>query len=529
MIKQISIYGYKSLKKFKMGFEPGVNIIVGDNDVGKTSILEAINLVLTGQLSGKSIFSEISPYIFNSDIVTEFIKNIGKPDAFPPRIVIEAIFYENDQTARLKGINNTSREDVPGISLSIDLDPQYSEEFKHYIQTPSEVISVPTEFYSVSWLYFNGNAVGGRGNLLKSTYIDASSIRFSSSSDKFINKVVNDTLSDKDRAMLSLEYRKLRHSFSEIEEVKSINKGLSEKGKAVATGEFKVSVDISSKSAWDSVLIPYLDEIPFHFLGMGKQSKLKIGFALSATVEKTTVFLIEEPENHLSFSNMNILMDRISTLCKDRQAIISTHSNFVLNKLGIDRLHLMKNQSVLTLSKLTPSTVSYFKRLPGYDTLRILLAKKVILVEGPTEELVLQRAYFDKYGMLPLAKGVDIISVRGLAFKRFLEISQKLNIETIVVTDNDGAPEKVVEKYKDFATVACIKLLYPVDPKLSTFEIAMASRNSLDIFNKVLATSYTSESELLAYLLNNKTEWALKALEATEKLDYPEYIKNAIE
>jgi predicted ATP-dependent endonuclease of OLD family len=189
----------------------------------------------------------------------------------------------------------------------------------------------------------------------------------------------------------------------------------------------------------------------------------------------------------------------------------------------------MKNQSVLTLSKLTPSTVSYFKRLPGYDTLRILLAKKVILVEGPTEELALQRAYFDKYGILPLAKGVDIISVRGLAFKRFLEISQKLNIETIVVTDNDSAPEKVVEKYTDFATVECIKLLYPKDPEISTFEIAMVACNSLDNFNNVLGTVYPSKPELLAYLLNNKTEWALKVLEATEKLEYPEYVKNAIE
>jgi predicted ATP-dependent endonuclease of OLD family len=45
--------------------------------------------------------------------------------------------------------------------------------------------------------------------------------------------------------------------------------------------------------------------------------------------------LIEEAENHLSHSNLNALIEHISKNRGDRQLLITTHSSFVLNKLGI--------------------------------------------------------------------------------------------------------------------------------------------------------------------------------------------------
>lgn len=45
------------------------------------------------------------------------------------------------------------------------------------------------------------------------------------------------------------------------------------------------------------------------------------------------------------------------------------------------------------MTVLTPDTYSYFKKLPGYDTLRLILAHRVILVEGPSDDLIVQHAY----------------------------------------------------------------------------------------------------------------------------------------
>ena len=88
------------------------------------------------------------------------------------------------------------------------------------------------------------------------------------------------------------------------------------------------------------------------------------------------------------------------------------------------------------LKNLPVDTQSYFKRLLGYDTLRLILARKVILVEGPSDESVIQRAFLVKYGTLPIEAGVDVINVRGLSFARFLDIAKELKNEFRVVTDN---------------------------------------------------------------------------------------------
>src|SRR5690606_3720820 len=101
----------------------------------------------------------------------------------------------------------------------------------------------------------------------------------------------------------------------------------------------------------------------------------------------------------------------------------------------------------LYFKDLEDTTHKYFKKLSGYDTLRLILCKKAILVEGDSDELVVQKAYMDKHeGKLPIEDNIDVISVRSLAFKRFLEIAKELKHPTAVVTDNDGKYEEKITK-----------------------------------------------------------------------------------
>ena len=71
-------------------------------------------------------------------------------------------------------------------------------------------------------------------------------------------------------------------------------------------------------------------------------------------------------------------------------------------------------------SVLPADTARYFSKLSGYDTLRLLLSEASILVEGDSDELVVQRAYMDGHGgRLPIQDGIDVVSV-GTSFLRFL-------------------------------------------------------------------------------------------------------------
>jgi putative ATP-dependent endonuclease of OLD family len=49
---------------------------VGDNEAGKSTIIEAIHLALTGLYSGKYLKNELSQYAFNNEIVAEYIQSL---------------------------------------------------------------------------------------------------------------------------------------------------------------------------------------------------------------------------------------------------------------------------------------------------------------------------------------------------------------------------------------------------------------------------------------------------------------------
>lgn len=51
-ISEVTIHNFKGIKELEIQFDKGVNIIMGDNGVGKTSIMEALALSFGGLLSG---------------------------------------------------------------------------------------------------------------------------------------------------------------------------------------------------------------------------------------------------------------------------------------------------------------------------------------------------------------------------------------------------------------------------------------------------------------------------------------------
>jgi putative ATP-dependent endonuclease of OLD family len=141
------------------------------------------------------------------------------------------------------------------------------------------------------------------------------------------------------------------------------------------------------------------------------------------------------------------------------------------------------------------------------------------LVEGPSDELIVQRAYCDKFSNIPIQNGIDVISV-GLTFKRFLEIAKLINKDISVVTDNDRDFEnKITKKYEEFSTDTFIKIFADNRNHLNTLEPQIVDANSSDLktFAKIVGVDFTkcNTAELISdYLIKNKTDWALKVFEA---------------
>jgi putative ATP-dependent endonuclease of the OLD family len=533
-IKKIKIEGFKAFRKFKLDLNKNVNIIVGDNESGKTTLLEAINLVLACQFDGRRIQYELNPYVFNSDMVKDYFDAIKKGEhPLPPQILIEAYFEDgqSNELAKLRGTNNSEGEDCPGLYLKVELNEDFAHDFEEYTHGKDNPDIMPTEYYKIAWRSFADRSVINRNLPFSSKIIDTSLVRGYQAPNKYLSRIISDVLEEDQRLLLSMAYRKLKHLFMREEGIESINKHLADKKGDVTAKNLTVSMDMSARSTWESSITAHLDEIPFDSVGKGEQCRIQMKLAIEAAGD-SNVLLVEEPENHLSHSNMCRLIEEITQRGADRQIVLTTHSNFVLNKLGIDNLKLLSPRGdTMTLTDLSAGTRDYFMKLPGYNTLRLLLSRKTILVEGPSDELIVQKVYKKQHGKLPLEDGVDVISVGSLAFNRFLEIGKLLKLHIRVVTDNDGDVDRLKKKYADYLDeekAGNIKICYDNDEACKTLEHQLLKANSFNVLKRVLDKDFESDQDLLTYMLNNKTDSALKVFNSNENLVFPEYINNAV-
>jgi len=157
------------------------------------------------------------------------------------------------------------------------------------------------------------------------------------------------------------------------------------------------------------------------------------------------------------------------------------------------------------------------------------LAKSVILVEGPSDELMIQRAYLDEHDRLPIEDGIDVINVRGLSFKRFLDLAIQLKRRVRVVTDNDGkAVQEVLGRYSEYTSHNCVSLHVGEDPSLRTLEFQMARANGVSRLNSILGTDFSDETELVDHMLADKTSAALAIFESEQAISMPQYIRDAV-
>lgn len=69
-IEKVIIQNFKRFKNpFEIKFNENINLLVGDNESGKSTILEAIHVALTGIYAGRSIRNQLSAYLFNREVV----------------------------------------------------------------------------------------------------------------------------------------------------------------------------------------------------------------------------------------------------------------------------------------------------------------------------------------------------------------------------------------------------------------------------------------------------------------------------
>ena len=278
MIKKIIINNYRIFRNFELAFNDHLNILVGDNDIGKSTVVEAINLALTSRLNGKFLAYEMTPYLFNAQTTREYVSQLASdPKTTPPEVIIELYLQDQPGCEILCGSNNLDGSESYGVRLRIALDPDFREESNEFVKEPTQVSLVPTEYYKVEWVGFSGNGISYRSIPATASLIDASTIRLQSGADFYLQGIIGEHLTNKERVELSRSYRSLREKFSDNEAVKTVNAKLSGSKGDISNKSLSLSIDISQRYTWESSLAARLLIIS-HSILSAKVNKIRSKF-----------------------------------------------------------------------------------------------------------------------------------------------------------------------------------------------------------------------------------------------------------
>lgn len=506
-IKKIKLHNFKRFKDVDIVFDENLNLLIGDNEAGKSSILSAIDIVLSGSRYKVEIAGLES--IFNVDVINEFLES-DKNIIDLPKLFIE--IYLNEQgNHHTNGKYNSEGIECDGLLFECDYDEDLSGEIRDILSEENPCF--PFEYYKVSFKTFACESYTGYKKFLKHLLIDNTKISNEYAVNDYVKTAYTTVVDGVKQNEYEYKYRQHKSNF----ELKILNELNNE-------SEHKFTVKTNTKSNLATDLTISENNIDIENKGKGRQCFIKTEFALKRNNSELDAVLIEEPENHLSHTNIKKLISSINNASS--QIFIATHNSLISTRLDLRKVIFLNSnsQKVIKLDSLSNETAKFFIKAPDNNILEFVLSKKVILVEGNAEFMLMDAFFKNVTGSELPNSDIHIISVGGISFKRYLELAKLLNIKTAVIRDNDKDFQRnCVDNYSDYIGDN-IKIFYEDDNKKYTFEVSIYKTNT-EICNELFTDGDTQD-----YMLKHKAESAFKLLyEKEDEIITPEYIKKAIE
>ena len=411
-----------------LNFTEGLNVLIGENDSGKTAIIDAIKIVLKTH-SYEYIKIETDDFYNNSDRLRIELKFKGFLDE-------EAKNFTEWLTWEGQGENST-----PILRVFYDV------RRKDYKILPSEVrVGEDTE----------GNRLTAEAKeFLKITYLrplrDAESGLVPKRNSRLSQILLGDNIFKVDKHFLVNKFRnindELKKYFNEGEG-SSIKENINKYIKGFYGQEKEVIFDTASndiKSILEklSLLLSGEDNV-----GLGTLNRIFMAMELlhldKENREGLRLGLIEELEAHL---HPQAQMQVIETLQKQNkvQLIITTHSPNLASKIKLENLIICNGNNTFPMGKdyteLNEDSYVFLEKFLDVTKSNLFFAKGVILVEGWAEEILIP-SLAKAIGIDLTAKGVSVVNIGNVGFDHYSKIFLRKNapfmdIPVAVVTDCD--------------------------------------------------------------------------------------------
>ncbi len=518
-IKHLTIEGFKKFVSFQMDFNEHMNILVGENEAGKSTILDALRTVLNQQYrnADKAILRDL----FNVDMVKEFQKHPGIRTL--PRIKIE-VQLELDPNRKdadyFYGQVYGSRTQQPekyGIRFECSFDEELGDGLNEIINDGK----IPYEYYSLTWTTFANRPYQMVKRPINFISIDTA------------NNGVVSSFNYYNRSLFASKYDESTRTKAKNTFRDKLDQAFEQTGLPPIDEKRKFGID-GKKVVLETVLSVYEDSIPLENRGSGMESLIKTKIALDRG-SGLNVIMMEEPENHLSFTTLRKMLQEISNQQKTSQIIVATHSNMIASRLNLNNVLWITDQGAKSLSNVDRDVADFFVKADDNAFLQLLLSKKAILVEGATEFLLVPSFYQRLTGKSIEEDEVMVISCNGISYKKYLKIAESTNKKIAVITDNDGNQERIGEADAFNKAHDLQHVFMAGDIRDWTWEVCIYNKNTA-LLDKLIETQPGAQyrfhandyGAVLGRMLNNKVDIAFLMLTSSKEYEVPQYVKDAI-
>ena len=472
-LKQFIIQGYRSIRRLYLTFNKGVNIIIGENNSGKTAIIDALRICL----SYGNQFRDI--YI---DKDKDFFVDVNNPLHDAKEILFDMIFEYEDpiEAAVFTDFISQDRND-PSIQ-TIQLHFKYSYEIRNDNRVlrwsvwggDNEGQIVPPEALQlINFTYLSPlrDAVEklrphARGNKIAELYKNLKGFKLDDAPDEaditFLNKEKKVELAKKLQDAVDDDEWNTIIKTGETKVQEHI-KGASIIGKepSVAFSFLPYSYDGIINNVEVKSPIPGRDSF-FEITqnGLGENNIIYAATVLGDLINSNQgnfaerdhfyeALLIEEPEAHLHPQKQNTFFKYLNTFeDKGLQLFITSHSPTITAKANLDYLIVLQKQKnkikafTLGNSELEPDNRKYLSKFLDVTKSQLFFSNGTILVEGISEALLLP-TFARKLGYDLDKYGIEIVNVGGVAFEHFAKLynsmskRKRMAAKCSLITDDD--------------------------------------------------------------------------------------------
>lgn len=573
-LSKVKICNYRNLKEVEISMNR-ITILIGENNSGKSNILKALTLPflndevgnLNKNLGWHDVNNSAKDSYFN--FLSSNIEKIKKHEIevqefskFIPVVSVEVTFSPDgaDEYYVHKWLTSVDTDD-----------PQYSIQYKYSVQNPQKLLDLvtniieknssienikmnllPMEFYKYTIVVPSTEESVSFNDLINFKYNSLAAER-----DEFSNK--NNQLGSK--ALVNLLHNKLNNEqkvaveksyelfFSDLKNISKLEGVFNwqEDSSLDNAKEFFEEITLlpnmpSMSSLLNNVRLGFGEEY-LNTQGLGYRNLIYLLVMMNSLKVHTDIALnlltIEEPEAHLCVNNEHLLASFFNSIInssKGLQLLISTHSTEFINKLDLQNVVVLSGGVAFSLKTvLIPDELNYLAKKPNLDFLKFLFSRNCILVEGPTEEMLIKSYLASNSNSL---HDVEVIALHK-GFTKMLDIWLKVNQNTNnrigIIRDYDEQPnaQKNHEKYNVYSNIFVTTTTeYTLEPEFVKTGENFSKLN--DYFSKKHGWNKFENSEELARCWRDaKASTMLKfcrdfGKEELSNIELPKHIANVL-